>query len=129
MMKKLKVTVDGKAYDVTVEMLDEAGEAVQAPVVASHPVTATPVARVAPPAPARAIPAASTGDIRSPLAGKVVTIAVNPEDLVTEGQQVMTLEAMKMNTYIYAPKSGRVSRVLVKAGDAVDEGASLITIA
>ncbi len=129
MMKKLKVTVDGKAYDVTVEMLDEAGEAVQAPVVASHAVAATPVARVAPPAPARATPAANTGDIRSPLAGKVVTIAVNPGDQVTEGQQVLTLEAMKMNTYIYAPKSGRVSRVLVKAGDAVDEGASLITIA
>ena len=41
----------------------------------------------------------------------------------------MTLEAMKMNTYIYAPKAGKVSTVLVNAGDAVEEGAVLMAIA
>ena len=103
--------------------------AVPAPQPAA-PVAAAAAPAAAPaPAAAATPPAANPGDIRSPLAGKVVAISVKPGDPVTEGQQVMTLEAMKMNTYIYAPKTGRVAAVLTKPGDAVEEGASLITIA
>ena len=135
MTKHLKVTVDGKVYAVTVEVPDEAPLASLPPPIAPAPLAAiapapapspTPVA-----APAAAAPAAAAGpgEIRSPLAGKVVSVDVKAEQLVTEGQQVMTLEAMKMNTYIYAPKAGKVSVVRVSPGDAVEEGAVLMAIA
>jgi biotin carboxyl carrier protein len=133
MTKNLKVTVDGKVYTVTVEMPEEgpvAGlpppMALAAPLAAFAPVPAPVIA----PAPAKPAAPAITGpgEISSPLAGKVVSVEVKPGQDVTEGQQVMTLEAMKMNTYIYAPKAGKVSTVLVNAGDAVEEGAVLMAI-
>jgi glutaconyl-CoA/methylmalonyl-CoA decarboxylase subunit gamma len=134
MTKNLKVTVDGKVYAVTVEMPEEGLVAglppaivPAAPLAASAPVPA-PVIAPAPAKPA-APPATGPGEISSPLAGKVVSVEVKPGQDVTEGQQVMTLEAMKMNTYVYAPKAGRVSKVLVNAGDAVEEGAVLMAVA
>ncbi len=130
MMKKLRVTVDGKVYEVTVEMLDEGIESGALPVhapAASHLASLPVVASVTPPAPAG--PAAVAGAIKSPLAGKVMSVEVKPGQDVKEGQQIMTLEAMKMNTYIYAPKTGRISTVQVNPGDAVEEGAVLMVMA
>jgi biotin carboxyl carrier protein len=137
MIKKLRVTVAGKSYDVTVEISDEDASAL-APVAlapVAHVLASTPVAP--PPAasiqvtssPAAAAAPAKAGDVTSPLAGKVASIDVQPGQQVAQGQQVMTLEAMKMNTYIYAPKAGRIAAVYVNAGDAVDEGARLMSIA
>jgi biotin carboxyl carrier protein len=134
-MKKLRVTVDGRAYDVLVEVLDGGPAAspvstpnpmrvASAPVVASASVSAPVVAPMSAP---RAT--GGLGDVLSPLAGKIVSVDVKPGAVVTEGAQVATIEAMKMNTYIYAPKSGTVSAVHVAAGDAVQEGALLIQIA
>jgi biotin carboxyl carrier protein len=135
MIKQLRVTVDGKVYAVTVEMLDEGIGSGVLPVGASPPSfgaasvpVASPVVVCVPAKPAVA-PSAGVGDVRSPLVGKVVAVDVKPGQVVTEGQQVMTLEAMKMNTYIYAPKTGRVSMVQVNPGDAVEEGAMLMAIA
>ena len=135
MTKNLKVTVDGKVYEVTVELPDEGPVSGLPPAIA--PITPLPVsAPAAAPAPApapmsAAAPAAAAGpgEIRSPLTGKVAAVEVKPGQDVTEGQQVMTLEAMKMNTYIYAPKAGKVSTVLVNPGDAVEEGAVLMAVA
>jgi biotin carboxyl carrier protein len=130
MTKNLKVTVDGKVYEVMVEMPDEGPVPGLPPAIA--PVALfTASAPVATPAPAKpAAPAsAGPGEIRSPLAGKVMSVEVKPGQDVIEGQQVMTLEAMKMNTYIYAPKAGKVSTVLVNPGDGVEEGAVLMAIA
>lgn len=134
MTKNLKVTVDGKVYEVTVELPDEGSVAGLPPAIAP----AAPLAVVAPLSAPAVMPAstaaaasaaAGPGEIRSPLAGKVMSVDVKPGQDVTEGQQVMTLEAMKMNTYIYAPKAGKVSTVVVSAGDAVEEGAMLMAIA
>ncbi len=125
-MKKLRVTVDGKPYDVLVEILDE-GEA-PAPVRPSaHPahvesarVSAAPVAARAAGGPA------APGDVPSPLAGKVVSIDVQPGQPVEAGAQLLTLEAMKMNTYVFAPAAGTVKEILAAAGDAVEEGQVLV---
>ena len=130
-MKKLRVTVDGKVYEVVVEMLDAAGQTVAAPVpaapppvsVASASVTAAPSA-----APAPAAAAGAPGDVPSPLAGKIVSIDVKPGQKVAEGDQVVTIEAMKMNTYVTAHKSGTVEAVFVNPGDGVDEGRALLRI-
>jgi biotin carboxyl carrier protein len=134
MTKNLKVTVDGKVYEVTVEMADEGPVPGLPPAiapVAPLTVSAPLAAPVVTPAPAKPAAPASAGpdEIRSPLAGKVVSVEVKPGQDVTEGQRVITLEAMKMNTYIYAPTAGKVSTVLVNAGDAVEEGAVLMAIA
>jgi biotin carboxyl carrier protein len=134
-MKKLRVTVEGKSYEVLVEMLDDsqvAAPAVSAPVIAA-PVVAAPVvsapvvAPVVAPAP-KAAPS-GPGDVLSPLAGKVVSLEVKVGDKVTEGQQVATIEAMKMNTYIYAARAGTVTAIPVAPGDGVNEGAVLVSIA
>ena len=84
----------------------------------------TPIATAAPPS-----PASGTGDVTSPLAGKLVSIEVTVGQEVQAGAQVATVEAMKMNTYIYAPKTGKIASVQVNPGDAVDEGAVILRIA
>jgi glutaconyl-CoA/methylmalonyl-CoA decarboxylase subunit gamma len=125
-LKKLRVTVDGRAFDVTVELLDEAGAAPvrPTPVAASATVPADPADAV--PAPR---PAAGAGAVPSPLAGKVVSIDVKPGQAVAAGAQLLTLEAMKMNTLVYAPHAGTVGTIHVHPGDVVEEGAALVTLA
>jgi biotin carboxyl carrier protein len=132
-MKKLRVTIEGKSYDVLVEVLDAATPAAAgAPTsVAAAPVASAAVSApvAAPVAAVKAPTAGGPGDVRSPLAGKIVSIDVKVGAEVTEGAQVATIEAMKMNTYIFAPKSGKVAAVLANAGDGVEEGALLLQIA
>jgi biotin carboxyl carrier protein len=121
-MKKLRVTVDGKAYDVVVEILDEGGapDPIRPAHVEPAHVSAPPVS-----APA-ASGAAAPGDVPSPLAGKVVSIDVKPGQEVAAGAQLLTLEAMKMNTYVFASAAGTVKEILVAPGDAVAEGQALV---
>lgn len=130
-MKKLRVTIEGKAYEVIVEMLDEVGgSTAPRPVVASAPIQAAPFSApvaVAAPAPVEKGPVGS-GDVVSPLAGKVVSIDVKVGQAVEDGAQVATVEAMKMNTFIYAPKAGTVSAILVNPGDGVEEGSTLLRL-
>ena len=125
-MKKLRVTVDGKAYDVLVEILDEgvhpapAGSAKHPAHVESAHVSAPPVASRSPAG------TAGPGSVPSPLAGKVVSVDVQRGQRVEAGAQLLTLEAMKMNTYVFAPATGTVKEILVGAGDAVEEGQALV---
>ena len=127
-MKKLRVTVDGKIFNVTVEMLDEPAGAI--PV--NRPVAAAPVAEVAPvaaPAPVATVKSAGgPGEVLSPLSGKIVSIDVTVGQDVEEGKQVATIEAMKMNTYVFAPKSGKVTSITAAAGTAIEEGGQLLVI-
>lgn len=132
-MKKLRVTVEGKTYEVIVEVVEDSSSTspVSRPPASASlmPVAAAPTA-TAPAAPSKPIEAAATGPgaVLSPLSGKVVSIEVAVGASVDEGAQVATVEAMKMNTYIYAPKSGKVAAIHVIAGDGIDEGAPLLTI-
>lgn len=127
-MKKLRVTVEGKVYDVLVEVLDEGTPASAPRPTAPAPVaSATVAAPVAAPAAAPRGPAGS-GDIPCPLAGKLVSIDVKLGQAVEEGTQVATIEAMKMNTYIFAPRAGMIAEILAAPGDGVEEGAVLIRL-
>ena len=121
-MKKLRITVEGKSYEVLVETLDASSSATSAQLPAATPV-------IAPAAPAkRPVSASGPGVVACPLSGKVVTVDVKVGDTVTPEQALLTIEAMKMNTYIYAPQGGTVTEVLVKAGDSVEEGSVLIRL-
>ena len=128
-MKKLRVTVDGKAYEVLVETFDESDANVAArPFMMPASSASTAVLTAAPAAAPAVRTAAGANDVVSPLSGKVVSIDVKVGQAVAEAAQVATVEAMKMNTYIYAPKAGKVTAVIANPGDAVDEGGVLLRI-
>lgn len=122
-LKRLRVTVDGRAFDVTVEVLDESGAAPRLPSPAQAAIAPADDAPV--PIPAAAAP----GAVPSPLAGKVVSIDVRPGQVVPAGAPLLILEAMKMNTFVHAPQAGTVGAILVQPGDAVEEGAPLLMLA
>ena len=74
-------------------------------------------------------PAAAGADtVASPLAAVVVSVDVKQGQQVKEGDKLVTLEAMKMNTFVFAPKSGTVSQILVNAGQSVAEGEALVSL-
>ena len=120
-MKQLRITVAGKSYDVEVELLNETNGA-SSPRPA--PVASARVA--APAAPARAATAppvvapAGDGAVASPLAAVVVSVEVGVGDSVEAGQNVVTLEAMKMLTTISAGMDGTVTEIVVHKGEAVE---------
>ena len=63
------------------------------------------------------------------ITGTVWKIEVQVGDAVAEGQTVVILESMKMEMPVESPAAGKVSAVLVKEGDAVEEGAPLVELA
>jgi len=77
-----------------------------------------------------AAPVASEGEeVPAPLAGNIWKVEVSAGDTVEEGDVIIILEAMKMETEVRAARSGRVVSIDVKEGDAVQVGDSLITLA
>ena len=132
---KLKITVHGVAYEVDVEVLDASdemqGQAAPIPNMAPvAPAAAAPAAGAPVPPPAAAAPApAPTGDsggVASPIAGTVLEVKCKPGDQVGQGQDLLVIEAMKMETAIAAPSAGTVKTVHVAAGDAVRENQVLV---
>ncbi len=123
---KLKVTVEGKVYEVEVEV--------------AEPDITTGVryvqTGVAPSAPSVNIPAmpsaghdkvADEGKVcRSPLAGVVSEVHVEVGQEVTADQQLVVLEAMKMFTTITSPVAGKIKSVLVEKTSAVKQGQVLL---
>lgn len=128
MSRQFKVTVNGREYDVAV--LEVTPGATPAPSVAPRPVEAPPVSgqvRAAVPV-TQASPVSVAGDEVAQMGGVVVQVDVKPGQVVAQGDRLMVLEAMKMKTHLIASKAGRVTRVLVVPGDAVEGGQPLITI-
>jgi acetyl-CoA carboxylase biotin carboxyl carrier protein len=66
--------------------------------------------------------------IESPMAGKVFKINVNVGDTIAEDDEVIILEAMKMENPIFAPEDGVVKEIVVKEGQTVSEGEVLIVL-
>ncbi|HEY5718560.1 MAG TPA: sodium-extruding oxaloacetate decarboxylase subunit alpha [Motiliproteus sp.] len=112
------VNVNGQSYVVQVT---EGGD-----VTALAPVGGA----AAPAAAAPAGPAAGAGDpVAAPLAGNSWKVEVQVGDLVHEGDVLVILEAMKMETEVRAARSGTVTSVSVKEGDAVKVGDTLLSLA
>ncbi len=128
---KLLITVEGKSYEVEVQVLDDAGA--PAPVAAPRGNTAA-VAAAAPSAPAPSRPAAApapaaTGGgkiLKAPIVGTVVKVLVKPGDTVTKSQPVLVMEAMKMETNVAAVDAAIVKAVKVAPGQAVKAGDVLV---
>ena len=122
-MKNYTITVNGTAYDVSVE---ETGAAAAAP--------AAPVAKPAAPAPAKpAAPKAASGsaggvEVKAGAAGKVFKLDTKVGDTVKKGDPVITIEAMKMEIPVVAPQDGTVASIDCAVGDACESGQVLATL-
>jgi len=134
MEKKFRITVEGRAYVVTVEDISTEGTQTLYPEPGSMSVAPRPEAPVPtapPPAPAATAPApaaAGPGDELSPLAGVVQAVHVSVGQAVNEGDKLVSLEAMKMTTHVFAKRGGKVTAIAVKPGDPVDAGQVLLSI-
>ena len=113
------VDVNGKKYVVAVS---EGGEISQ--IQGEGGAASAPAASSAP------APAAGEGEpVIAPLGGNIFKVLVSPGDAVEEGDVLIILEAMKMETEIRAPKAGTVGEVFIKVGDAVSPDDEMLTIA
>lgn len=76
----------------------------------------------------RRIPTRQSGDLRAPMAGKIIRVLVQPGDAVQVGEPLLILEAMKMEQQIAAPRDGVVDRILCQEGDQVTAGTELVVL-
>ena len=145
-MKEYKLKINGNDYAVSINEVDDNVAEVEVngtpfKVEFEKPITKKPVATVvskpapkaagAAPAVAVAKPAAASGageTVTSPLPGVILEVSVKVGDAVKKGQQVMVLEAMKMENVIEATADGTVTAIKVDKGDSVLEGAPLVII-
>ena len=129
MRRHLRISLEGKVYDVIVEdVTEEPGSTfyqTSSLGMPAAPAPVVPMTRASSPAPAGAV---SGNEKFAPLAGMIVEVNVKEGDSVKAGQQVLVLEAMKMKTVIGAHKDGTVTNVPVKVGDGVNSGQLLLTI-
>lgn len=128
MLRHLRITVDGKPYDVVVEDMTESGGSLY-PAPSVMPPTAAPASAAPVAAPRAPAAAGGSNDRTAPLGGTIQEIAVKVGDAVKTGDKVIVIEAMKMKTSVTAHKDGTVSSIAVKVGDAVESGQVLLTIA
>ncbi|MEP3562416.1 MAG: sodium-extruding oxaloacetate decarboxylase subunit alpha [Marinobacter sp.] len=81
------------------------------------------------PAAAAPVPAGGGEPVGAPLSGNIWKVLVSPGDTVEEGDGLIILDAMKMETEIRAPKAGTIGEVFIKVGDAVSVDDEMLTIA
>ena len=110
-MKTYTITVNGTAYEVTVE--EGAGSG------------AAPVVKSAAPVAARAVGAVK---VNAPMPGKILAVKANAGQAVKKGDVIIVLEAMKMENDIVAPQDGTIASVSCAVGDSVEAGALLASL-
>ena len=64
----------------------------------------------------------------APMPGNILMVAVTAGQTVKEGELLVVLEAMKMETEIFAPKAGTVAQVLVSKGSTVNTGDTMVVL-
>jgi len=130
-MKKMRVTVNGKAYEVEVEVLeDDEGRYPGAAPTLTPPHASPPAAAAPRPVPQPVIPTqpdARTNQVSAPIVGTVTKILVSPGAAVKANQPLLVLDAMKMDTYINSPHDGVVEQVHCGVGESVHVGQKLVT--
>ena len=126
---KLKMTVDGKLYEVDVEIFEpeQPQPGYYAPPGQTRVPAAAPVAPPSAPSSGGSAPVADEGKVcRSPFSGTVSKISAQAGQTILVNDVLLVLEAMKMETVITAPIAGKVAKVNVNVGDAVQQGQVLV---
>jgi biotin carboxyl carrier protein len=141
---KMKVVIDNQTYEVEIEDVQarpvialvegerfevwpeagETGHEAASPVSSGAPEISIPESTPA------AMPAAQSGSektVNAPLPGVIVALMAAPGDTVSRGQELCTLEAMKMKNAIRANRGGTIATVEVGVGDQVGHGQVLMT--
>lgn len=140
-MKKFKITVNGKAYEVEVEEMGGTPVAAPAPQAsAPAPAPAAPAPAPAAPAPAPAAPASTPAPavggpipdgaitVKAPMPGKISALKAEAGKAVKRGDIILVLEAMKMQNDITATADGTLHEIRVNPGDNVKTGDVLAVI-
>ncbi len=124
-MKNYTITVNGTAYDVTVEETGSVGSApVAKPKTVNVPVASAPAkAAVAP-----KTSGAGSVEVKSGAAGKVVKIVSEVGQTVKKGDSLIIIESMKMEIPVVAPEDGAVASIDVAVGDSIDSDVVLATL-
>jgi biotin carboxyl carrier protein len=140
---KMKVTIDSQTYQVEIEDINARpviavveGERYEVWPEAEKGTTADAMKapEITVPEPQQApkpmgMPSQSGGgkEVLSPLPGVIVAILVQPGDKVQKGQELCTLEAMKMKNAIRSNREGTIASIMVNIGDQVNHGQVLMT--
>ena len=126
MRRKFVVTINGIAYEVEVEELEEAPEGTPSDELSG---VVPSVSEVSPqPAPPCEQALEEEAVISAPFPAQVLSIKKNLGDYVQEGEVVLILEAMKMEIEISSPRDGTVNEILVEEGKRVEPGDKLLTV-
>ena len=123
---KLNITIDSKTYEVEVEASEP--EAPAAP-PRGWTMESAPVRLPAAPAPVKPVDATPVNEskvCRSPVSGLVVRVTSQVGQKIQAGDTLLVLEAMKMETNITAPAAGKIAKINVGQGDAVQGGLILV---
>ena len=121
---EVQVQVDGELLTVHVtppQGVESPGPDRQPTTPAEGPPALTPAPSV------RQAPAIRDRRLIAPLPGTVVEITVEPGQGVSPGDQLLVIEAMKMNNQIRSPRAGTVGELLVRVGQQIGHGEPLLT--
>ena len=121
-MKSYTITVNGTAYEVTVEETGSVSAPTAAPVAAPKAVPAA--------APKAAAPAAGAGAVKvsASVPGKVLKVVASVGQAVKAGDNIIILESMKMEIPVVAPQDGTVASIDTSEGASVENGDTLATM-
>jgi biotin carboxyl carrier protein len=121
----ITVSVNGRLHVVTIETIES-----ESPLAKPAPALDVVAHRTSAPA-GSSIPTVPAGpavaELKAPMPGNIIDIAVKPGDRVTFGQTLCALEAMKMKSTIRSPRDGAIATVQVREGQAVSHGDVLFT--
>ncbi|WP_099191699.1 biotin/lipoyl-containing protein [Tepidibacter mesophilus] len=119
-MKKYKINLNGKSYEVEVEEITESEVQVEPKSVPKS------VEKI------KSIPSKKTStqgeDVKAPMPGTIVSVKANEGDNIKAGDVLLVLEAMKMENEIVAPVDGQITSINTSKGASVTGGDVLITI-
>lgn len=127
---KLKIDIDGKHYEAEIEVIEDERVAGTPPARAPHKRS-----DASPSVPPLALDTVATGAAaedklcRSSIVGIVVQVLISPGQRVAQGEKLLVLEAMKMESSVNSPIDGAVKTILVNQGDSVKKGQVLVEFA
>ncbi len=127
-MKKRKVKVDGEEYEVELEKQNGLWNVTIEGKSFNIEIEGSSVGDTSVSKRKKTNRGKKSGTISSTIPGKVVSISAKEGQMVSEGDVVMILEAMKMQNEIQAPLSGTVTAINCKPGDSVEANSPLIII-